>query len=325
MHPSSEYCYANWFLAEKCNFRCFYCSVVNPQRPKRLIRKIKSVVSPSRRRYSLYDELDGVIERFLRTGRKITFGFTGGEPLIYPHFAEICKRLTSFDEFSISIDSNLSTDAIFRITESVFPEKVEYIFSALHVLERERVFGEIDSFIERVLWLKNEGYRIDVNYVMHPILFDRIERDYRYCLDKGLKLSIKKFKGVYQGKKYPASYTAEMKDYLRENFPSESSCDPFGSRNFLGRNCNSGMSIVNIWESGDITRCIADTTSLGNVYSGFDLNETAQPCIMANCPCFDPIRLFDDMDHAPEIGPLNVRIARIRQAFHVLKRVWQQS
>ena len=325
MHPSSEYCYANWFLLEKCNFRCFYCSVVNPQRPKKVIKKIKDIVSPRHRQYSLYDELDGVIERFLRTGRKITFGFTGGEPLLYPHFVEICKKLASFDEFSISIDSNLSSDAIFRLTESVPPEKVEYIFSALHVLERESIIGEIDSFIERILRLKNEGYRTDVNYVMHPILFDRIERDYSYCLDKGLKLSIKAFKGVYEGKKYPASYNDEMRDYLRKNFPSEGGRDRFGTRNFLGRNCNSGMSIIQIWESGDITRCLADTTSLGNVYTGFDLNETAQPCIIARCPCFDPVRLFDDIDHAPAISPPSMRIARIKQTCHLIKRVWQQS
>jgi hypothetical protein len=160
---------------------------------------------------------------------------------------------------------------------------------------------------------------------MYPPLFDRVERDYKYCLDRGLKLIVKSFKGIWEGRSYPASYSEDMRNYLFENFEDDEMPYSFGTRKFLGRRCNAGMSIVQVWESGDVTRCVADTTLLGNVYTGFDLNGTPRPCVVARCPCFDPGRLFDDPGERPDIGPFSDSIARMRQAYHLLRRVWRES
>jgi len=322
-----DYCFASWFLTEKCNFDCSYCSIVNPPKYKKILGGVKKFIKSklkSSSDYNLYEELDNVIQRFLGTGEKITFGFTGGEPLIYPHFIDICRRIAEYDNFKISLDTNLSTNNIHRFIDAVPPEKVEYIYAALHVLERERIFGEIGSFIDTVVLLKNKGYSIGVNYVMHPALFTRVERDYKYCLDRGVQLKLKKFKGVYNNRVYPRSYSEEQK-HIMLKYSSAGKKDIFQSRNFYGRKCNAGKNIIRIKTNGDITRCVGDHSLLGNIFTGFELYETARPCILKTCPCFSPDRLFAGLEADTVVPPRLTLAAKLREKRNRLRGWWDQD
>lgn len=319
-------CFASWYITERCNFDCSYCGIVNPHKIKKVLRATKKIIKhrPLASRYDLNKELDNVIRRFLGTGKQITFGFTGGEPLVYPHFIDICRRISAFDDFKIALDTNLTMKNVQRFIDAVSPEKVEYIFAALHILERERIYGDIDKFLDDVVLLQNAGYNICVNYVMYPPLFDRIDRDYNYCLDRGVRLILKDFKGVYKNRTYPWSYSEEEKKILSKYYPNHDD-EEFCPRNFFGRNCNAGKNLVRIKSNGDITRCVGDHTLLGNIFTGFELYETAQPCVLKSCPCFAPDRLFDDSAAVVNVPVRMVLASKLRQIRNKLKGWWEQE
>jgi MoaA/NifB/PqqE/SkfB family radical SAM enzyme len=323
----NDYCFASWYITEKCNFRCSYCYIYNPSRIKRILRTAKKILKPGRRsgaRYDLYKELDHVLERFLQTGMRVTFGFTGGEPLVFPRFFDICKRIVSHDNFKIALDTNLSTRNVDHLIDAAPPEKVEYIYAALHILERERIFGEISSFIDNVVLLKDKGYSIAVNYVMHPALFDRIEKDYTYCLDRGVQLSIKHFKGMHDGKTYPAAYTKEQRDIISRYSPNRGE-EKVWSTEFLGCLCKAGKNLIRIKGNGDITRCAGDHTLLGNIFTGFELFDAPRPCMLKKCPCFSPDRLIDDPSARVDVPALKVWAAGLRHTINKLRGWWEQE
>jgi MoaA/NifB/PqqE/SkfB family radical SAM enzyme len=323
---TDDYCFASFYMSERCNFRCAYCFIFYPVGAlKTNLRKMKKLLKPRQGppRHDLYRELDTVIENFLKTGKRITLGFTGGEPFVYPHFIDICKRIVAHDGFKIALDTNL-TGNVKRFVEAVPPGKVEYIYANLHIEERERIYGDIRPFLDDVVLLKNTGYSIDVCYLMYPPLFDRIERDFGFCRERGVEPSIKEFVGVYNGKTYPASYTKQEYELIRKFDPRYTRSE-YSPRAFNGRICNAGMSLVRIKSNGDVIRCGTDHSLLGNIYTGFELYDTARPCMMNVCTCFSADRLFDGHEHDPIVRtPMNP-VARLRHLRNKFIGFWEQE
>ena len=193
----SECLFVSWLITERCNFRCSYCSIFNPfTTQKRFLRKFKKIAShrkwPSPK-YDLHRHLDDVLERFRATGKDVCFGFTGGEPLVYPGFLEILSRIAAHDRFTVALDTNLAIKNIGDLMRAVPPEKVEYIFSSLHAEEREKLYGNYDKFLDDVLTLKANGYNIEVSYPLPPYLLDRFKADYDYCMKRGVELAFRVF------------------------------------------------------------------------------------------------------------------------------------
>ena len=298
--------FVSYYLTELCNFNCGYCYIYHPYGYRKVLRSIKKILKSRPRthtKHELWRDIDTVVEHFRRTRKRVTFGFTGGEPIIYPHFIDICRRLAQEQRFMIALDTNLSVNAE-RFMDAVPPHKVEYICTALHVAERERIYGTLDAFRGAVVSLLERGYPVGVNYVMYPSLFDRVERDRRYFLEKGIRLDLKPFTGMHDGKFYPAAYTEEQLDFMaqRSTGPQD---DDVRLRRFRGRRCNAGKSLIRIVANGNVVRCAGDHTSLGNIYTGFALHEEAQPCLLNRCPCFSVDRLFDDPNEKPAETPLD--------------------
>ncbi|MBN1884769.1 MAG: radical SAM protein [Candidatus Krumholzibacteriota bacterium] len=196
-------CLASWYISERCNFRCSYCYIYNPPGMKGVLRRAKAVLRPRPpKRPDIHEHLDEILDRFLATGMRFTFAFTGGEPFVYPRFVEICRRIAERDEFTIGLDTNLSM-GVDQLMEAVPPEKTAFVFASTHALERLRLFGTIDPFLDDVARLIGRGYSVETNYVMHPDLFGRFETDRRRALERGVILTPKAFKGVYGGAGIP--------------------------------------------------------------------------------------------------------------------------
>lgn len=317
-------CFVNWFITEKCNFSCEYCSIVNPRGFRKLLHNIKKIFKrSSTRRFDIYDELDGILARFSATGMKFTFGFTGGEPFVYPRFRQICSRIIEHDDFMIALDTNLAIGDIRKFMDTVPPEKIDYIFASTHILERERVGGGLDRFLDNVQILKERGYPVDVNYVMYPPLFDRVESDYQRCLDRGIDLSIKPFKGVYEGRKYPGGYTREQKKIIRS--PSCGGAEgSMGPASYFGLNCRAGRNLIRVLSNGDVVRCAGDFNLLGNIFTGFELYESPRPCIAKVCPCYSQERLISDRGCEDELSAMDVYLSRLRGKINRLREWWHQ-
>ncbi|MBW2998789.1 radical SAM protein [Candidatus Woesearchaeota archaeon] len=269
---------ASWHMTNFCNFNCHYCYC----NTKEGIEKELPV--------------DKIINSLKKTGRDCNLNMTGGEPFLFPNFIELCKALTEND-IKISIDTNLSIDSkVKEFINTINPVDVKYLYISTHIEEREKRNG-VDKFIENLLLLKEKNFHFGVNYVLHPTLFKRFKKDYDYFESKGIKLNVKPFKGLYNGKKYPLSYTNKEKKVLLKNDPGVFRNLPFDSK---GVKCNAGKTMVRIQINGDVSRCVADKTKMGNIFMEIKLNEDAKPCIVDRCPCFG-VKLIQDPKKIEEI------------------------
>lgn len=307
----SGHCFASWYITDRCNFDCPYCFIYHPAGAKGFLKSIADrVKQPSPPKHDLHKELDAVLARFLETGMTFTFGFTGGEPFVFPRFIDICRSIAAHDRFMISLDTNLTMRNIDEFIEAAPPDKVEYISAALHLEERKRIYGSIDPFLDNVGTLMERGYTVVVNHVMHPDVFEGLDDVYGHCMERGVRLKLKPFKGVHGGKAYPQSYTTEQRRLIDELSPTPQY--DLRSRHFTGLQCKAGRNLIRIWPTGDITRCVGDYSLLGNIYTGFELYESPRPCIIETCPCFDPERLIDDFDTRVTFSPFARRMSKIR-------------
>lgn len=292
-------CFVSWFISEKCNFKCRYCSygaIDIKSKTRRFIKsnveKYKSFKKFGKKQIpNIYDNIETIIANFKAQNRGFTFGFTGGETLIYPNFVSICERVIKEKGFNVALDTNLSVlpkDFIDRIP----PERVFYITAALHIEERERI-GQKEKFKKHLQVLLEHKYRFVVPYVLHPTLLNRFEDDYKEFADIGVRLSPKPFKGVWNGQDYPNSYSEMAHELLtryainnKHHFPED----------FSRKKCNAGMSIIRVNKYGDVQRCNDDISNLGNIFTGFRLKDTPTPCKVKRCSCFSEQSLFGKPD-----------------------------
>lgn len=254
--------YLMWNMTRQCNYRCAYCYYPHDPPPVR-------------------DALDSdSLLRFLEgTGRSWLVGMTGGEPLLYPDFVPLCSSLTQ--QHRISIDTNLSLPGVVRqFAQEIDPGRVEEFYVSLHIEERERLKG-VDIFVRNARLLMDAGFNVIVNYVLHPDLVQRFARDRAFFQEHGISLRPRPFKGKHQGQHYPEAYSAEAREMLSIH-PGAGTKMVY---NFHGIPCEGGRSFIRMEPDGTVFRCSGEKTVLGNVQTGVQLYEQAEPCRVTRCPC----------------------------------------
>lgn len=141
----SDY-FIEWKLNKKCNFQCKYCFSSTKEK------------TDEHKRCGKYS-IDHITECFNKFNTHCKIHLAGGEPFLYPDFVNLCKMLTT--NHLIVTNTNLSTN-------NVKP--------SIHIEEREKR-SLYHKFIDEVLYLKNRKFKIQVEYVLYPSLFYRIESD----------------------------------------------------------------------------------------------------------------------------------------------------
>ncbi|MFC1863928.1 radical SAM protein [Thermodesulfobacteriota bacterium] len=222
--------YILWNMTRKCNFRCKYCYFPHDSSP------VDSSLA-----------VDKILEFLDSTEKEWTIGMTGGEPFIYPDFVGLCRSMTK--KHKIEIDSNLSiTPRVRDFAESIDPARVIDIYAALHIEERERTKG-VEQFIETVLLLKEKNFHVSINYVIHPTLVDRYKADFEYFQSRGIKLLPRPFKGIFEGRGYPISYSPDEKAL----FASKPKAGTKIVYNFKGVPCDAGKRLIRLEPDGSVT------------------------------------------------------------------------
>ena len=281
---------ADWLLLSTCNYTCHYC-----YRP----------VEKLRGRIRVAGSIERIAGFFNESGLTWLLHITGGEPLVYPGFVELCQELTR--QHVMSLNSNVSLGNIVDFARTVPPERVNFVHCGLHIEQRERR-NAVADFIKHVSLLQDCGFRVMVSCVMYPDLFDRFEADFRFFGARELVLIPKALQGPYRGKLYPDSYTPDQRQaFLSHSLRAEEhltrlgtkispppTIDLFLDRNFVqrarpdyrGRLCNAGHTFVRIRENGDIRRC-GPRDVLGNVVDRvFDRRTGPSVCNEFQCPYF---------------------------------------
>ena len=265
-----------WNMTRKCNFRCSYCyfphdaSPVTETLPVERILELLDANPPP----EVGQTLDGS-----PCAKAWVVGLTGGEPLLYPGFIDICLALTR--KHCIGLDSNLSVSSKVReFAERIDPARVAYIYASLHIEERERVKG-VDAFIANVVLLQERGFKVIVNSVLHPTLVDRFPADREYFARRGVEIIPRPFKGEYDGRRYPEAYGPEV----RAIFAAHPQAGEKMVYNFKGVPCYGGMTFTRLEPDGTVLRCSGDKTRMGNVLESVRLNTEPLPCNVTRCPC----------------------------------------
>jgi len=281
---------ADWLLLNTCNYTCRYC-----YRP----------VEKLRERIRVAGGIGDIVGFFNESGLTWLLHITGGEPLVYPQFVELCQELTQ--EHFISLNSNVSLRNVIDFARTVPPTRVSFVHCGLHIEQRERR-DAVPDFINHVDLLQDHGFRVMVSYVMCPDLFGRFQADFDFFLANGIVLIPKALQGSHHGKLYPASYTPDQRQaFLSYSLRAEEqfarlkgTCWPpptinlfldrdlvqYGRSDYRGMPCNAGYTFVRIRENGDIQRCGARDV-LGNVVGGvFDRRTGPSMCNEFQCPYF---------------------------------------
>ncbi|CCH49050.1 radical SAM protein [Pseudodesulfovibrio piezophilus] len=251
-----------WNMTRKCNFRCEYCYFPHDNTPVTETLPVDKV------------------KAFLNgTGRPWSVRMTGGEPFIYPGIIDICAELSR--SHRIGIDTNLSVSSkIQDFADRIDPDRVENLYVALHIEERERVKG-VNSFIRNARLLIDRGFAVIVNYVVHPNLEKRFHQDVAFFAERGITITPRPFRGEYNGRRYPEAY-GDRAQAIFANHPEQGKKIAF---NFYGVPCTAGQTLLRLEPDGTIFRCPGDKTVLGNVLDHVTLGSGAEPCRKMRCPC----------------------------------------
>ena len=149
---------ADWQLLNTCNYRCEYCFFPPAMLGERLI---------------VHGEPELWKRAFDRTGLTWLLHITGGEPTIYPRFAELCQLLAV--NHYLSFNSNLTHASIIEVAKRVDPSRVSFINAALHPEERLLRKG-LSKFLEHVACLKERNFPVFVTIVATPDVLSRVDQ-----------------------------------------------------------------------------------------------------------------------------------------------------
>lgn len=257
-------------LTTACNFHCQYCS---NGRERHDYVKLRSYTKGDIKAISDFFDAHGVWH--------VLIG--GGEPTIHPFFYELVASLQK--KHYISVYSNLSF-SVDTFTENVKASRCIDMRCTLHDPHNEKIF------FEKLSRLKQAGYSPSMVSVATPEKFDRLDGIVARAQEIGVPISIFPLAGPYKSNCYPQSYTAEEKRFLIDRaehliFPGHLVRLMSGKEGVInvGQMCKAGREHFAIHaETGNIARCSADHTPLGNIYDNtFFPYATTQPCPSATC------------------------------------------
>ncbi|MFH0826794.1 MAG: hypothetical protein V1923_02740 [Candidatus Omnitrophota bacterium] len=300
-----------WSVCDKCNLSCEYCYNHPPKEKsinilatiqllfpkiKRNIEKISklSILEIMRIINQKIKEKTGkisdinisaLISTLDKTNKIFNICFTGGgEPFLVPNIIEASAEITK--KHYLTFVTNLTSKKIKELYEKIDPQKVLWIIASLHIKELERL-DLLDVFIHNFLLCKEKGFNIEALEVAYPKLFNEVEKYKEFFKKKGIELKFDRFRGVYNGKRYPDSYTQQE----LKTFGIENSADLKMSLSAQGKICNAGYNVAAVCTTGDIHLCFHLPKNLGHIYKDIQFKNRLIKCPLEHCHC--PFNVYD--------------------------------
>ena len=262
----NQFCELFWEFGSRCNFNCPYCisasNIYNTKEALPISQIVKSLNS---------------------TGKKWHIHISGGEPFLHPDFVELCTALTRYHKISVS--TNLSTNNVVIFTEQIPQQQVGLVKASLHISERMKFVDGLKRFVDFVNLFQNRTFKIQVEYTLYPPLVHRVFRDLIYLNTQGVHtIRLKPFFGVYNNKKYPESYSNDLRNLLRRYAETPKGLDPFAHRESFGKICHAGINTFYMDASGNLRRCANSKVSYGNLFNNYFKADTSpRPCPFPTC------------------------------------------
>jgi sulfatase maturation enzyme AslB (radical SAM superfamily) len=212
-----HYNYIGVFLTLSCNLSCSYC--------------INHTVGLKQGRKLLNANDWGIGLGRISSKNNLTLTLQGGEPTVHKDFYEIINAIP--ESMNIDLLTNIQFDPL------EFSQKIK-----ISKLNREAPYAPIrvsyhpetmnmEETLQKVLALKNNGFKVGVFGVLHPDQIEQIEKADTVFTEHGIDFRTKEFLGLHEGKlhgtyAYPeALFADKLKSCLCKT--SELLIDPFGS------------------------------------------------------------------------------------------------
>lgn len=266
-----------WDISYKCNYKCAYCRV-DTWRETRYI----SVPEWGKIWDKIYDNYGSTHMRF-----------SGGEPFIYPDFMELLGVLG--EKHTLNVTTNLSFDAGELVKRAGhIAEKAQLVISSSYHPE----YHKLQDFIDKVLYLKNNGIYTSVSMVAWPPFLKDIPAAKEAMEKNNIQFQVIPLGGHFFDKDYPQGYTDAECDFLGTmavTVSNKASKDMYdfkvkkGDSKVKKRLCRMGMNFGMIRPNGDVFRCCTFEKSayLGNMIDGtFALLEKPGWCDLERCNCY---------------------------------------
>ena len=269
----------DWLIQYHCNYRCPYCFFDGNW--DEVLARDKPIAA---------DKWISAICSLRPDPSKILVTLTGGEPTLYPGFIDIVSGLARRVR-KVSFDTNLSQGAVFwrEFVECVEPGAPVRINASFH----PTFCKDPETFREKLRFLESAGYRVPIHFIAHPPQIAEIDRYWEFF--KGFHLQLFAFRGEFEGRRYPESYTdAEYEKVFATVRDTQSvAAEKDWLDGFLnqvevgGRACKAGFRYVRMDVDGTVFRCSeTQNRPLGNIFdSGFRLSNGPMPCDVRVCPC----------------------------------------
>lgn len=281
---------ADLVLLRTCNYRCDYCFVPEAELGEKLV-----VHATSQAWQAAFD----------RTEKTWMIHITGGEPTLYPGFAELAELLSR--RHYLSLNSNLTGRAVAGFAGRVDPARVALINAGFHPAERHVRNGE-ELFLRNVTMLRTRGFPIMISVVATPEILADYDAVIATLAPTGLTPMPKVLHGVHRGERYPEAYSPEDRQEFRrrslvaeQSYPNlfgpdglHPSIDLTLDRNhldrrtkYIGQLCTAGRDMVRIDPDGTVYRCAVKGPSMGNLLQGTWVGAPASaPCDRNYCVYF---------------------------------------
>ena len=266
----------NWEVTYKCNYNCSYCSFGGV--PGAIKEPLPTV-------YPGIDKWVKIWSNIYERYGSCEIHFAGGEPFFYPDFMELIARLSEIHTMEFSTNLFWNPDDFIK---SIKPGRAR-IGVSFHP-----EFVSFETFFSKALKLKKAGFEVWANYVACPNAMESMGKYKREFEEQGILMSILPFKGKYNGKEYPDSYTPEERDCLRTlgtSIWTEKTLDfafDKEKRNTKNKLCRMGQMYAKIRPDGQAYSCCAQSAlKLGSILeANFSLLENPFLCAEDDCPCW---------------------------------------
>ena len=273
----------DWSLHYSCNYRCPYCFFHGRWEELGKLNKYLKVEEWIRIWDIVYENCGSV---------HITIG--GGEPIIYPNFIDLIKKLSMKHKVEFSTNLSWNVEIVKEFTEEVNPAQV-FLTLSFHPH-----FAKFNEFLDKVLLFKQKGFshcegaEIEVVSVAWPPLLDSLSIFKKKFEENDVAFRVQPFIGNYKDFSYPDGYTDEQRitiknlisDVLSEGGEQLVSYQ-LKEKSTKGKLCRAGQLYAHITCDGEVYRCSREREhSLGNFIKGnFRFLDKPLACEFESCPC----------------------------------------
>ncbi len=271
-----------------CNYACPYCYVAT------------SVNKGMHFQYDM-EKWEQAFSRHFENQHTV-FYFSYGEPMIASKFYDVLEMIGRHPRWEAKITSNVSLKLDRLLETRLAKEGRLNINTSFHPTQ----IG-IEPFLEKCDQLRAAGIEPSIVYVMYPDQMDDFETLYLPRFQqKGYRVHIRAFRGLYRGRKYPGALSREQWNktakYMDEANLKYQLCEVSG----LGRLSMLGVTHILVDNQGKIEMCdsYVGDRHYGNLFDerlALDLEPKPFPGLVP-LAAVDDIADYIELDYADLAG-----------------------